>query len=181
MSSYVCPRCGKKGPVKLRPDQLCQGCMSTWAWNTTAGSNQVVKITADAVADPKAATKAAPVAKTSPLTLLLLIASFVLSAVVVGLLVYFFKFKPVGLSGQQLISRYHTIAVGALLLAALAVVLGASVFNSARRKKFDLKTSVRGVGVGAIILAAGLFGAAVFCWSKTESTASLSSPQQSNE
>src|SRR5690349_11046524 len=155
--------------------------MSNWAWNTTAGSNQVMKITADAVADPKSTTKTAPVAKTRPLTWVLLIASFVLSAFVAGLLVYFFKFKPAGLSGQQMISRYHMIAVVALLLAALAVILGVSVFDFARRKRFDLTTSVRRVGVGAIILATGLFGTVVFCWSKTESTASLSSPQQSNE
>jgi S1-C subfamily serine protease len=180
MSSYVCPRCGKKGPVKLQPNQLCQGCMSSWAWNTTSGANKVVKITPDAVADPKPATKAKP-AKTSPLTLVLLIGSFVLSAAVVVLLVYFFKFRPAGLNGMQMISRYHTIAVVALLLAALAVIVGTSVFDVARRKKFDLKTSTRGAAVGAIILAAGLFGTALFCWWRTESIASLSSPQQSNE
>jgi hypothetical protein len=180
MSSYVCPRCGKKGPVKLRPNQICQGCMSSWAWNTTSGANKVVKITPGAVADPKAATKATA-AKTSPLTWMLLIGSFVLSAAVVVLVVYFFKFTPAGLNGQQMISRYHTMALVALLLAASAVILGASVFDFARRKKSDLKTSARGVGVGAIILAAALFGTAVFCWWKTESVASLSSPQQSDE
>jgi S1-C subfamily serine protease len=182
MSSYVCSRCGKKGPVKLRPNQHCQSCMSTWAWNTTPGSNQVMTITPEAVAahDSKPATKAA-VVKTSPFTWVLLIVSFVLSAVVIGLLVYFFKFTPSGLSGQQIISRFHTIAVFALLLAAVAGIVGVSVFDLARRKKYHLRTSARGVGIGAIILAAALFGTAVFCWSKTESAASLSSPQQSNE
>ena len=180
MSSYVCPRCGKKGPVKLRPNQLCQGCMSSWAWNTTSGANKVVKITPDAVAAPKPATRAAP-AKTSPLTWVLLIVSFVLSAAVVVLVVYFFKLRPSGLDGLQMISRYHTIAVVALLLAALSVIVAVSVFDVAKRQKFDLKTSARGAGVGAIILATGLFGTAVFCWWKTESVASLSSPQQSNE
>ena len=182
MSSYVCPRCNKKGPVKLRPNQLCQSCMSKWAWNTTSGNNQVVTITPEAVAarDPKPAAKAPP-AKTSPLTWVLTILSLVLSAAVIVLLVYFFKFTPSGLSGQQIISRYHTIALVALLLAVLAGIVGASVFDFARRKKFDLKASARGVGVGAIILAAGLFGTSVFCWWKTESPASLSSPQQTNE
>ena len=92
MSSYVCPRCGTKGPVKLKPNQLCQGCMSNWAWNTT---NEVVKITPDAVAkhDPKPATKAVR-AKTSPFTWVLLIVSLGLSSVVIGLLVYFFRFRP---------------------------------------------------------------------------------------
>jgi S1-C subfamily serine protease len=148
--------------------------MSSWAWGST---NQVVTITPDAVAKP--ATKA--VAKTSPLTWVLLIVSLVLSAVVVVLLVYFFKVIPADLNGQQMISRYHTIAVVALLLAALAIIAGSSVFDFARRKKFDLKTSARVVGVVSIILAAGLFGTAVFCWTKTESAASLSSPPQSNE
>lgn len=182
MSSYACPRCGKKGPVKLRPNQLCQSCMATWAWNTTPGSNQVVTITPDAVAahHPKPAAKAA-LRKTSPFTWVLTILSLVLSSAVVVMLVYFFKFTPAGLSGQQIISRYHTIALVALLLAVLAGVAGTSVFDFARRKKFDLTTSARGVGVGAIILAAGLFGTAVFCWWKTESPASLSSPQQRNE
>ena len=177
MSSYVCPRCGKKGPVKLRANQLCQSCMSSWAWNTT---NQVVKITPEAVAKPKPARKAAPV-KTSPLTWVLLIGSLALSLVVLGLLVYFLEFTPAGLNGQQMISRYHTIAVIALLLAALAIVVGVSVFDFARRKKYDLKNSTRAVGVVSIILAAGLFGMSVFCWSRTESAASLSSPQQSND
>jgi S1-C subfamily serine protease len=179
MSSYVCPRCGKKGPVKLRADQLCQSCMSNWAWNTT---NQVVTITPDAVAKQgaKPATKAVAV-KTSPVAWVLMIVSFMLNSVVIALLVYFFKFTPASLNGQQMISRYHTIAVVALLLAALAVIVGVSVFDFARRKQYDLKTSARGAGLGAIILAAGLFGTAVFCWSKTESAASLSSPQQSSE
>ena len=177
MSSYVCPRCRKKGPVKLRANQLCQSCMSTWAWNTT---NQVVKITPEAVAAPKPATKAAA-RKTSPLTWVLLSVSLVLSSVAIALLVYFFKFTPAGLNGQQMISRYHTIAVIALLTAALAVVVGVSVFDFARRRKYDLKTSSRVVGAVSIILAAGLFGLSVFCWSKTESAATLSSPQQSNE
>lgn len=179
MSSYVCPRCGKKGPVKLQPNQLCQGCMSSWAWSTTSGANKVVKIAPDAVAT-KPATKTTA-AKTSPLTWVLLTCSFVLSAAVVVLVIFFFKFTPAGLNGQQMIGRYHTIAVFALLLAALAVIVGTGVFDLARRKKFDLKPSTRGVGVGAVILAAGLFGTAVFCWWKTESVASLSSPQQSNE
>lgn len=176
MSSYVCPRCRKKGPVKLRPNQLCQSCMSTWAWNTT---NQKVTITPDAVAAPKPVTKGAQ--KTNPITWVLLIVSLVLSSIVVGLLVYFFKVVPAGLNGQQMISRYHTIAVMALLLAALAGIAGASVFDVARRKKYDLKTSARVAGVLSIILTAGLLGTAVFCWSKTESASSLSSPQQSNE
>ena len=175
MSSYVCPRCGKKGPVKLRPDQLCQSCMSNWAWGTT---NQVVKITPDAVA-AKPAPKPAP--KTNPITFVLLTVSLVLSSVVVVLLVYFFKFTPSGLNGQQMISRYHTLAVVALLLAALAVIVGASVFDFAKRKKYDLKTSARAVGAVSIVIAAGLFGTAMFCWWKTESVATLSSPQQSNE
>ena len=176
MSSYVCPRCRKKGPVKLRPNQLCQSCMSTWAWNTT---NQVVTITPEAVAAPNPKAKAP--AKTNPITWVLLIVSLVLSSVVVALLVYFFKVTPAGLSGQQMISRFHTIAVLALLLAALAGIVGASVFDVARRKKYDLTTSARVAGVVSIILTAGLLGTAVFCWSKTESVASLSSPQQSNE
>lgn len=176
MSSYVCPRCGKKGPVKLRDNQLCQSCMSNWAWNTT---NKVVKITPEAVA-PKPKTKTAAI-KTSPLTWVLSIVSLVLSLVVIALLVYFFKFTPPGLNGQQMISRYHTIAVVALLLAALAIVVGVSVFDFARRKKYDLKTSSRVVGAVSIIIAAGLFGMSVFCWSRTESAATLSSPQQSDE
>lgn len=176
MSSYVCPRCRKKGPVKLRPNQLCQSCMSTWAWNTT---NQVVTITPEAVAASKPATKAP--AKTNPITWVLLIVSLVLSSVVVALLVYFFKVIPAGLNGQEMISRYHTIAVISLLLAALAGIAGASVFDVARRKKYDLKTSIRVAGVVSIILTAALLATAVFCWAKTESAASLSSPQQSSE
>jgi hypothetical protein len=150
--------------------------MSTWAWGTT---NQVVTITPEAVAAPKPATKV-PV-KTSPFTWVLLLVSLVMSAAAAVLLIYFFKVKPSGLSGQQMISRYHTVAVFALLGAALGGVVGASIFDLARRKKYDLKTSVRVAGVISIILAAGLFGTAVFCWSRTESVASLSSPQQSNE
>jgi len=155
MSSYVCPRCRKKGPVKLRPNQLCQSCMSTWAWNTT---NQVVTITPEAVAALKPKTKAP--AKTNPITWVLLSVSLVLSSVVVALLVYFFKVTPAGLSGPQMISRFHTIAVLALLLAVLAGIVGASVFDVARRKKYDLTTSARAAGVVTIILTAGLLGTA---------------------
>ena len=114
MSSYVCPRCGKKGPALLRPDQLCQGCMSNWAWGTTFGTNQVVKITPEAVAasEPKPATKATP-AKTSWRTWVKLTVSLLSISIAVVLLVCFFKYMPSGVSGQELI---RMLALGRQLL-----------------------------------------------------------------
>ena len=157
--------------------------MSSWSWANNSGTNQVVKITPEAVAaagDPKPATKAAP-PKASRFTWVLSGVSLVFSSIVVILLVYFFKYPPAGLSGQQIISRYHTIVLFAGLFAALAIIVGASVFDLARRKKSELTIPARIVGAVSIILAAGLFGTAVFCWSKTESATSLSASRQNND
>lgn len=143
-----------------------------------------MKITAEAVAaaaaDPKPATKAAT-PKASPFLWALSSVSLVFSAIAVILLVYFFKYPPAGLSGPQIINRYHTIVLFAGLFAALAIIAGASVFDFARRKKSDLPTPARIAGVLSIILAAGLLGTTVFCWSRTESTVSLSAPRQNDD
>lgn len=180
MSSYVCSRCGKKGPAKLRPDQLCQGCMSNWAWGTTSGSNQVVKITPEAVAasEPKPATKAAP-AKMSWGTWVRLIVSLLLSSIAVVLLVGFFKYTPSGVSGQKLIGLYNNFASFAGLLAGLSFVASAWLFDTS--KKLHFTAFARVLRAVSFILAMGLFGTAVFCWMRTESLARLSPLQQNNE
>lgn len=157
--------------------------MTNWTWGNNSGGDQVVKITAEAVAaaaaDPKPATKAAT-PKASPFLWALSGVSLVFSAIAVILLVYFFKYPPAGLSGPQIINRYHTIVLFAGLFAALAIIAGASVFDFARRKKSDLPAPARIAGVLSIILAAGLLGTTVFCWSRTESTVSLSAPRQND-
>ncbi|HKU74468.1 MAG TPA: trypsin-like peptidase domain-containing protein [Pyrinomonadaceae bacterium] len=151
--------------------------MSKWAWG---GGSQVVTITPEAIAarQSKPATKAR---QTSPLIRVLPIVSLVLSAGVVALLVYFFKHDPTGIPGQQVMSRFANIATGAVILAALGVVLGASVFYLARKKNYDLLVSARVLGVIAIILGMGVFGTAVFCWSRTERATSLSAPEAGND
>src|SRR5512138_1519287 len=146
MSTSVCPRCGNKSAVRLQPGQLCSKCMASWAWSTSPGTNRVVTITPEAVAAHNAKPVAQPV-KTRPLTWVLLISSFLLTGGVIALVVYFFKHTPAGVSGPQAISRFHTTALIALLLAVLAVIGSASVFDVARRKNDALKTSVRALGI----------------------------------
>ena len=177
MSTYFCPRCGKKSSVLLSENQLCQNCMSKWAWGGGAG-NQVVTITPEAVAahDSKAAAKTQR-ARTSPLSRVLPVVSLVLSAAVVGLLIYFFKHDPAGMTGQQIMNRFANIAISAVILAALGIVLGVSAFYLARKRNYDLQASARVLGVVSIILGMGVFGTAVFCWSRTERATSLSAPQ----
>jgi hypothetical protein len=162
----------------LKANQLCQSCMSKWAWG--GAENQVVTITPEAVAarDAKPAAKAR---RTSPLLRVLPVVSLVLSAAVVALLIYFFKHEPAGIPGQQIMNRFANIATSAVILAALGVVLGASVFYLARKRNYDLMVSARVVGVVSIILGMGVFGTAVFCWSRTERATSLSSPQAAND
>ncbi|HSE19201.1 MAG TPA: trypsin-like peptidase domain-containing protein [Pyrinomonadaceae bacterium] len=180
MSSYVCPRCGKKGPALLRPDQLCQGCISNWAWGTASGSNQVVKITPEAVAapEPKPETKAAPV-KTSLRTWITLLVSLVSISIAVVLLVYFFTYAPSGVSGRELIGRYNNFASFAGLSAALSWLASVSLFDIA--KKLHLTKSARVLRAVSFILASGVFGTAVFCWMRTESLALLLPSQQNND
>jgi hypothetical protein len=96
---------------------------------------------------------------------------------VVALLIYFFKHDPSGIPGPQVMSRFANIATGAVILAALSVVLGVSVFYVARKRNYDLLVSARVLGVISIILGMGVFGTAVFCWSRTERATSLSAPQ----
>ena len=176
MSTYFCPRCGKRSPVLLKENQLCQACMSKWAWG--GGADQVVTITPEAVA----AQGSTPVAKvqrprTNPVSRILPVVSLVLSAAVVGLLIYFFKQDPAGMTGQQIMNRFANIAMTAVILAGLGIVLGASAFYLARKRNYDLQASARVLGVVSIILGMGVFGTAVFCWSRTERATSLSTPQ----
>jgi len=180
MSSYVCPRCGTKGSVLLEANQLCQNCMTKWAWGGP-GANQVVTITPDAVAahQENEAAKTSR-AKTSPLMRVLPVVSLVVSGAVIALLIYFFKHSPTGISGQQVINRFANIATGAAILAGLGVLLGMGVFFLAKRNNYDLQVSARVLGVVSIILATGVFGTAVFCWTATERATSLSVPATSD-
>jgi|GEM_PF-3176671 len=176
MSSYVCPRCGTKGSVLLQANQLCSNCMSKWAWGGGADANQIVTVTRESVAVPKPAVKTKTARGTS-LSHLLAIVSLVLSAVVIGLIIYFFRQTPTALPGQQMLNRFSDIATTALIIAGVAVVIGASVFYVAKRKNQDLQASIRVLGVVSIIIATGVFGTAVFCWTRTERVVSLSAPQ----
>lgn len=176
--TYFCPRCGNRSSVLLKPNQLCQSCMSKWAWG--GAKNQVVTITPEAVA-ARESKPAAKARRTSPFIRVLPIVSLVLSAGVAALLIYFFKHDPTGIPGQQVMSRFANIATGAVILAVLGVLLGASVFYLARKRNYDLLVSARVLGVVAIILGMGVFGTAVFCWSRTERATSLSAPQAGND
>ena len=173
MSTYFCPRCGKRSSVLLKENQLCPNCMSKWAWG--GAPNQVVTITPEAVAAKQVEKVQRP--PTSPLSRVLPVVSLVFSAGVVGLLIYFFKHDPGGMPGQQIMNRFANIAIGAVILAGLGIVLGASAFYLARIRNYDLQTSARVLGVISIILGMGVFGTAVFCWSRTERATSLSTPK----
>ena len=81
--------------------------MSKWAWG--GAPNQVVTITPeDVAARSKTGGKTQP-AK-SPLLRVLPVVSAVLSAAVIGLLIYFFKHDPSGIPGQQIMNRFANIA-----------------------------------------------------------------------
>ncbi|HET6979666.1 MAG TPA: trypsin-like peptidase domain-containing protein [Pyrinomonadaceae bacterium] len=150
--------------------------MTKWAWGGTG--DQVMTITPEAVAahDQKPVVKTRPT-NTSPLIRMLPVVSVVLSAAVIGLLFYFLKHDPAGLSGQQVLNRFANIALAAVVLAALGIAIGVSVFYLAKGKNYNLAPSARISGVISIILATGVFGTAVFCWSRTERATSLSYPQ----
>jgi hypothetical protein len=175
MSTYFCPRCGKKSSVLLKENQLCQNCMTKWAWG---GVGNQVTITPEAVAahDSKSAVRV-QARRTSPLLRILPVVSLVCTAGVIVLLIYFFRFDPAGISGQQVINRFANIATSAVILAGLGFAVGASVFYVARKQNYDLHASARVLGVVSIILGMGVFGTAVFCWSRTERATSLSTPQ----
>jgi len=173
MSTYFCSRCGKRSSVLLKENQLCPECMSKWAWG--GAPNQVVTITPEALAaKPTAKVQRA---RTSPFSRILPVVSLLLSAGVVGLLIYFFKHDPAGMPGQQIMNRFANIATSAVILAGVGIVLGASVFYLARKRNYDLQASARVLGVVSIILGMGVFGTAVFCWSITERATSLSAPK----
>src|SRR6185369_1549091 len=98
MSTYFCPRCGKRSSVLLKENQLCQNCMSKWAWG--GAPNQVVTITPEALAAQGSnSTAKVQRARTSPASRVLPVVSLLLSAGVVGLLIYFFKHDPAGMPG----------------------------------------------------------------------------------
>jgi hypothetical protein len=155
--------------------------MSKWDWGG-AGTNQVVTITPEAVAahQEKPAAKASR-SKTSPLIRILPLVSLVLSAAVIVLLVYFFKHSPSGISGQQIMNRFANIATSAAILAGLGVLFGTGVFFLAKKNNENLQVSARVLSVISIVLAAGVFGTAVFCWSRTERATLLSAPASDNE
>src|ERR1044072_2695966 len=113
MRTYFCPRCGKKSSVLLKENQLCQSCMSKWAWG---GVGNQVTITPEAVAahDSKPAVKIQPT-RTSPLIRVLPVVSLVCSAGVIALLIYFFRLDPAGIPDQQIINRFADIAISAVI------------------------------------------------------------------
>ena len=137
MSTYFCPRCGKKSSVLLKENQLCQNCMSKWAWG---GVGNQVTITPEAVAahDSKSAIRVQP-ARTSPLIRILPVVSLVCTAAVILLLIYFFRFDPEGIPGQQVMNRFANIATSAVILAGLGFLVGVSVFYLERK---DFKPAV---------------------------------------
>jgi hypothetical protein len=104
------------------------------------------------------------------------VVSLILSAAVVALLFYFFKQDPAGMPGRQIMNRFANIATSAVILAGAGIVLATSVFYLARKRNYDLRASARVLGVVSIILGMGVFGTAVFCWSRTERATSLSTP-----
>ena len=154
--------------------------MTNWAWGTTSGSNQVVKITPEAVAasEPKPATKVAA-AKMSWRTWVKLISSLVSIAIAIVLLVWFFRYTPAGVSGQELIPLYNNLASFAGLLAGLSFLVSGWLFDTS--KKLHFTASARILRAVSFILATGVLGTALFCWWRTESLGRLSPPQQSNE
>jgi hypothetical protein len=154
--------------------------MSKWAWGS-ADANQVVTITNEAVAahHEKHAAKALR-SKTSLLIRLLPVVSLFASAVAIVLLIDFFKHTPTGISGQQVMNRFAYIATSAAILAGLGLLLGMGLFLLAKNNNYDLQVSARVLGVISIILATGVFGTAVFCWTTSERAASLSTPSTSD-
>src|ERR1044072_6768198 len=133
MRTYFCPRCGKKSSVLLKENQLCQSCMSKWAWG---GVGNQVTITAEAVAahDSKPAVRVQS-ARTSPLVRILPVVSLVCSAAVVVLLIVFFKEDTAGIAGQEVIKRYANIATTAVILAGLGFLITARGFQPATKRK----------------------------------------------
>jgi hypothetical protein len=174
MSSYVCSRCGVKGPVLLRADQFCRSCVSNWTWASFADNNQPITVTSETLAaqDPKPPEK--PTAhKAGIVTWMLLLLSLLFSAIVVVLLGYFFAQPPTYLSGEKILNRFHNLALSAGILALLAVVISVGHLYFARHKKYHFQTPLRIVRAISVILAMGVFVGAFVCWSKTERVGSL--------
>src|SRR5215207_10155691 len=138
MSSYVCSRCGVKGPVLLRADQFCPSCLSNWRWASFANNNQQITVTSETLAaqDPKPPEK--PTAhKAGTVTWMLLLLSLLFSAIVMVLLGYFFAQPPTYLSGEKILNRFYNLALSAGILALLAVVISVGDLYFARQKKYD--------------------------------------------
>ena len=177
MSSHVCPRCGKRGPVQLRDGQVCHNCKSHFAWSSFATGNQGITISPDTLAEPDAkpaAPKKPPVVKASTGTWALLISSLVVSAAVIVLLVYFFRHQPAnGLSGVSILNRFNTLALIAGALALVAVGLSAGAGYLGVQKKYGQNT-FRITGAVSIVFGVAVLLAALFCWSRTERVRSLS-------
>jgi hypothetical protein len=175
MGSYICPRCGNKGPVLLGEGQLCNGCKSNWAWSSFATGNQGITISPEilAVPDSKPAAQSPPAAKASTGTWVLLVSSLLVSAAVIVLLFYFFRQPPNGLSGVNILNRFNTLALIAGMLALLAVGLSGSVAFLGVLKRYS-QTAFRIACAVSIVLAVAVLVTAAVCWSKTERVRSLS-------
>jgi hypothetical protein len=100
--------------------------------------------------------------------------SLVLTASVVAVLVYFYKEPPPALSTENLLSRFNHLATCAIVLGGLAVSISVATFYYAKHKRYDQRALVRIAGVAAIGLAAAVFVASFFCWTKTERVTALS-------
>lgn len=159
----------------MREGQVCNSCKSNRAWSSFANSNQGITISQEILAEPdaKPAAKPAPAAKASTGTWVLLVSSLIVSAAVIVLVVYFFRHQPPnGLSGVSVLNRFNTLALiaGALSLLAVGLSVSAAVLGVQKRYR---QTAFRIAGSVSIVLAIGVFVAAIVCWSSTERVRSL--------
>src|SRR5688500_13824470 len=169
MFYHVCTRYVKEGFVLLLPGKVCHSGMYICVGSYFAECEVRITISSEALGFLKLKTHAPPLpAKASTRTWLLLVLSFLFSAAVIVLLVYFFRQPPDGLSGISVLNRFHTLALTATILALLAVVISAGVAFAAFGKKLHKQTGFIIAGAASIVLALAVFVAAFVCWARTE-------------
>jgi len=176
MSSDICPRCKKKGPILLRHDEVCETCRSAQVWARFGKGNQIIVIKAQAETRPTANPDVKPLPRPGPAIWSLLILSLALTAIGFASLVFFFRNPPAKLSLDQFLNRFNDLASAAAVLGAFAFLIstGTSFFGINKRAASKV---FRIWGVTLIGLALMVFASGLFCWYRTERVHTLVPPQ----
>jgi hypothetical protein len=165
----MCPKCGTKSPVRLRPGQVCSNCEAALAWTDFTAGEKVIVITGEeeSVVENSQLVEAAKPSRISWLIYLMLCFTLIST---VGAIFLLYKFKDSsGLLPKQQIARFNSLSWWALLLSCLGLVMGLAAIISLRSKGLSRLSPFIATNLALVIFAFVTLDISFYYWRKTYS------------